>query len=186
MRRDQAILDAALALFSESGFAGVGVDAIGARAGVAGPAIYAHFSGKHELLATLIDQAMDRLLSLTAGAPEDPREELELLVRGHVRFALEDRALLSVYAQEARALRDDDRRRARRRQRAYVARWIDVLGRCYPDSGEADRGIAAHGTIGMIQSVVHWPSALLATPGVDETLERTALGALATLAGAPV
>src|SRR5947199_7590710 len=59
MDRAQAILDAALELFAEDGFAAVGVDRIGERAGIPGPHIYRHFSGKGELLATLIDQAMD-------------------------------------------------------------------------------------------------------------------------------
>ena len=118
MDKAQAILDAALELFAEHGFAAVGVDRIGQRAGIPGPHIYRHFSGKDELLATLVDQAMDRLLSLTAATSEDPHEELGLLVRGHVRFALGDRRLLSVYSQEARSLSDADQRRTRRRQRA--------------------------------------------------------------------
>ncbi|MGZ4276990.1 MAG: TetR/AcrR family transcriptional regulator [Solirubrobacteraceae bacterium] len=184
MDRSQAILEAALELFSEHGFAAVGVDGIGERAGVPGPHIYRHFSGKGELLATLIDQAMDRLLTLTAATADDPRDELAQLVRGHVRFALGDRALLSIYAQEARSLPEADSRRARRRQRAYVDRWTATLGRCYPSASAPELEAAAHGAIGHIQSVIRWPRALLEAPGLATMIERHVLGGLGTLADA--
>jgi AcrR family transcriptional regulator len=176
--RPQAILDAALELFSEHGFAAVGVDRIGQRAGVPGPHIYRHFSGKDELLATLVDQAMDRLLSLTAATTEEPAEELERLVRGHVRFALGDRALLSVYAQEARSLREADQRRTRRRQRAYIERWTTTLARRYPGRSAVELEAAAHGAIGHIQSVIRWPRALLAAPELEALIARDVLHGL--------
>jgi AcrR family transcriptional regulator len=184
MDRAQAILDAALELFGEHGFAAVGVDRIGERAGVPGPHIYRHFSGKDELLATLIDQAMDRLLGLTATSAEDPREELEQLVRGHVRFALGDRALLAIYAQEARSLPEADRRRTRRRQRAYVDRWIATLARCYPTRPAVELEAAVHGAIGHIQSVARWPRAVVEAPDLDRIIERHVLHGLDALAEA--
>jgi len=184
MDKGRTILDAALELFAEHGYSAVGVDRIGHRAGIPGPHIYRHFSGKDELLATLIDQAMDRLLSVTAVASPDPHEELELLVRGHVRFALGDRLLLSVYSQEARSLSDADRRRTRRRQRAYVDRWVQTLGRCYPGQAQLELEAAAHGAIGHIQSVIRWPRALVQTPGLERIIEQGVLHGLDTLAAA--
>jgi AcrR family transcriptional regulator len=185
-RRDraEAILDAALELFGKRGYAAVSVDSIGERAGVPGPHIYRHFSGKDELLATLIDHAMDRLLGLTAATSEDPSVELEQLVRGHVRFALGDRSLLAIYAQEARSLAEADRRRARRRQRAYVDRWIATLARCHPARSALELESAAHGAIGHIQSVAHWPAAVVAAPELERIIERNVLRGLGALAGA--
>jgi len=182
MDRAQAILDAALELFAERGFAAVGVDRIGQRAGIPGPHIYRYFSGKDELLATLIDQAMDRLVRLTAVAAEDPHEELVLLVRGHARFAVGDRRLLSVYSQEARSLADADQRRTRRRQRAYVDRWVQLLGRCYPSRAPLELEAAAHGAIGHIQSVIRWPRTVLEASGLEAIIERGVLGGLDALA----
>jgi AcrR family transcriptional regulator len=168
--RKREILDAALELFGERGFAATGIDAIGERAGIHGPNIYKHFSGKGELLATLIDEAMDHLLELTGGEPGDPSAELDRLIDGHIAFALADRRLLAVYAQDARSLPDSDRRRARRRQRRYVDRWVEVLGRCHPGREPEELEVAAHGAIGLIQSVVNWPEPLLAQVGVDELI----------------
>ena len=53
--KKQIIMDAALDLFSEKGYAAVGVDEIGAAAGVKGPAIYHYFKGKAAILNELLD-----------------------------------------------------------------------------------------------------------------------------------
>ncbi|MCQ2575213.1 MAG: MBL fold metallo-hydrolase [Treponema sp.] len=50
----QKILMAALDLFSERGFDGVGVDEIGETAGFKGPSLYRHFKGKDEILSELV------------------------------------------------------------------------------------------------------------------------------------
>src|SRR5262249_42746727 len=68
--RDVKILEAAAKLFQERGFGAVGVDEIGERAGVTGPAIYRHFRGKEDILASLFDQALDGLLEATAPGSE--------------------------------------------------------------------------------------------------------------------
>jgi AcrR family transcriptional regulator len=187
--RQREILDAALALFGERGFAATGMDAIGARAGIHGPNIYKHFGGKGELLATQIDEAMDRLLALTATEPSsnDPEAELDRLIEGHVAFALADRRLLAVYAQDARSLPEPDRRRTRRRQRRYVDHWVDVLDRSHPGNDREDLQLAAHAAIGLIQSVVHWPEPLLRRPGVEERIAARVRGGLDGLgqAGGP-
>jgi AcrR family transcriptional regulator len=179
--RKREILDAALELFGERGFAATGIDAIGERAGIHGPNIYKHFSGKGELLATLIDEAMDHLLELTGGEPGDPGAELDRLIEGHIAFALADRRLLAVYAQDARSLPAADRRRARRRQRRYVDRWVEVLGRCHPGREPEELEVAAHAAIGLIQSVIHWPAPLLARAGIERLIAARVLGGLAGL-----
>lgn len=53
--KKQIIMDAALNLFSEKGYAAVGVDEIGAAAGVKGPAIYHYFKGKEAILDELVN-----------------------------------------------------------------------------------------------------------------------------------
>lgn len=53
--KKQIIMDAALDLFSEKGYTAVGVDEIGAAAGVKGPAIYHYFKGKGAILNELLN-----------------------------------------------------------------------------------------------------------------------------------
>lgn len=168
-RREREILAAATRLFHERGFHRVGVDEIGELAGMSGPGIYRHFAGKDEILAALFDTALDRLLLLCGELPDDPAAALDQLVVGHAQFAVRDRALLSVYAREERSLAQPWRRQLHRREREHLARWLDVLGRRYPNRRPVEHETAAHAAIGLIHSVASWPRS--AREGED--LERT-------------
>jgi AcrR family transcriptional regulator len=180
--RSSEIVRAAERLFCERGYDAVGVDAIGAELGITGPAIYTHFGGKGEILATLFDEAMDRMLVLAGPVREDPRAELAHLVDAHARFALRHRELLTIYLREDRALSEDARRRFRRRQRRYVDRWVDALARLYPDRAPQELQSAAHAVIGAMMSVATWPREALATEGLESLLADLARGALRALA----
>lgn len=51
----ERIIHAALALFSEKGYDGVGVDQIANAVGIKGPSLYNHFKGKEDILNSLIE-----------------------------------------------------------------------------------------------------------------------------------
>ena len=51
----EEILIAALTLFSEKGYDGVGVDQIAESVGIKGPSLYNHFKGKEDLFNSLIE-----------------------------------------------------------------------------------------------------------------------------------
>jgi AcrR family transcriptional regulator len=178
MARDREILRVAERLFYERGYGGVGVDLIGAEAGVTGPAIYSHFRGKADLLAALFDEAMDRMLVLAGPVQEDAREELQQLVRATAQFALEQRQLLTVYTREDRALEADARRRFRRRQRDYVDRWVDALEAVQSERSRDELVSVAHAVIGLLMSVTMWPREALKTENLVALLGGLALGAL--------
>lgn len=182
MTRNEAILRAAAELFLEDGFAAVGVNDIGARAGISGPGIYRHFASKDEILATLFDQAMDHLL-LLVGPPrdDDPRSVLDALIAAQVEFALTDHVLVSVYARESRSLSDPWRRQATRRQREHVERWVDAMAACFPHHDEALLLSCAHACIGMTLSVAQWPKEALTSPGLHETLTAMVHAAVSVL-----
>jgi AcrR family transcriptional regulator len=64
--RRRAIVAAAAELFAQRGYPAVGMDDIGAAAGVTGPAIYRHFDSKAAVLAAVFDGIIDAV-----DAPED-------------------------------------------------------------------------------------------------------------------
>jgi AcrR family transcriptional regulator len=130
--RDEKILEVAEELFFERSFDGVGVDEIGKAAGVTGSAIYRHFEGKNEILATLFDRAIDALLVGLEAPRNDPREELRHLVDTYVEFALAHRRLAGIWEREHRALAEPYKRRYQRRLRSYIGRWTDCLDKLYP------------------------------------------------------
>lgn len=183
--RQRQILDVAAQLFHERGFHGVGIDEIGKRAGVSGPAVYRHFKGKDEILATLFDEAMDLVIIKTEGMFDDPREELEFVVRHHATFVVEHRALVSIFAHEHRFLVDPWRRLFVRRMRDHAARWEQTVARCYPDAPPAAIAVATQATIGLLHSVVFWPSEARHVDDLVGWLCRLALDGLDAL-GSPV
>ena len=71
-RRRPLLLDAALPVFAEHGFAGVSIDALAEAAGVTKPVIYACFPGKRELFEALLVREEKSLLDQIASAlPSD-------------------------------------------------------------------------------------------------------------------
>ena len=112
-RRD-LLLEAAADLFSGAGYHAVGIDDIGAAAGISGPGVYRHFAGKQALLGQLCDRAMTRMLDGAQEIParpcRRPRRAASTCTSG---FAVDERALLGVWAREQRALDDDVRRSLR-------------------------------------------------------------------------
>jgi AcrR family transcriptional regulator len=153
-RREQ-ILAAAARLVASQGFHTVGVSDIGAAAGVSGAALYRHFANKSEILVALLDRVVDRLLegATAASLGDDPQEVITTLIAAHVDFAVGDKAILAVYAQEAHNLPAVDRRRLRRKQRRYVDLWADVYRRLHPTISEPSARTAVEAVFGMLNSV---------------------------------
>jgi AcrR family transcriptional regulator len=159
--REREILDAAAALFYKKGFHGVGVDQIGEAVGISGPALYRHFAGKDEILATLFNEAMDELISATAAVYDDPHRDLDRLIRHHVDFSISHRHLVNVYQREDRSLVEPWRRHFDRRTRQYASRWEATLRRCFPDAPKEHIAAGTQAAIGLIHSVAYWPTRVL-------------------------
>lgn len=183
--RSDKILRAALLLFYERGFDGVGVDLIGERAGMSGPAIYRYFSHKDEILMTLLDEAIDRVLLSVGGEFDDPREELFHLIRGHIRRAIEEHQLMSVWTRERNSIPKQYRARLRSRIGRYIDRWVDCLAACYPGHSRDVLVAAVHATHGLIDSTAFWPTQSLKVSGLEEMLSGMALSGLEWLTDSP-
>jgi AcrR family transcriptional regulator len=85
LKTRQDLLDAALELFAEKGFANTHASAIAERAGVAVGTIYLHFGSKNgllrELLVEIANEIHARVESVYTTRPTDPPEEL---ARAHI------------------------------------------------------------------------------------------------------
>ncbi|TFD50918.1 TetR/AcrR family transcriptional regulator [Cryobacterium sp. Hh11] len=178
--RRSALLSAAATLFSQSGFNGVSIEDLGAAAGVSGPAVYRHFSGKQAVLAALlIDVSQDLVAGGHAVVSEttDAAAALRELVRFHVHFALTNPDVIRVQDRDLDSLAEADRHRVRLLQREYVELWVEVLKRVHPSGDEALLRIRAHATFGLLNSTPH-SARTSAQPAVRALLEEMALAAL--------
>jgi AcrR family transcriptional regulator len=176
--RSERILRAAMHLFYERGFDGVGVDLIGERAGMSGPAIYRYFSGKDEILITLIDEAIDRVQESVGSKHQDPGSELDHLIRGHIQRAIEERELMSVWTRERNSIPRQYRTRLRARVNRYITRWVECLDANYPGHSRDVLTAAVHAIHGMIDSTAAWPQQSLKIDGLGEILTGLAYSSL--------
>lgn len=182
MSRDEDILAAAEQLFFHRSFDGVGVDEIGRAAGISGSAIYGYFDSKAEILATLFDKTLDALLRRMGEVDEDPRVELERIVRAFVELTIESEALAAIWVREQRSLSTPDRRRHDRRLRHISDRWADCLERCYPDSSNDDLMTVARGLQLLLMSEALRPPTGRHARDPGELLVAMALASLGALA----
>jgi AcrR family transcriptional regulator len=87
--RRQQLLDAALGVILEQGYAGVSIEAIARSAGVTRPVVYDHFPNLGTLLGALFEReeesALDQLARVVPAAPGS-RSPVELLAGGVGRF----------------------------------------------------------------------------------------------------
>lgn len=91
----EIILEAALTLFAEKGYDGVGVDEIAASVGMKGPALYHYFKGKEAILDALI-QATSEHYNANFGSVDQIRhypeslEELVAVSQKRLQFTIHD------------------------------------------------------------------------------------------------
>jgi len=156
--RRTAILGAAAELFARHGYRGVSIDDLGRAVGTTGPALYRHFPGKQALLGEVLVDISDRLArqggALVARA-EGAEAALEALLRGHIAFALDEPALITVHDRELGHLTETDRRRVRRVQRGYVEQWVGVLAELRPGASPTVLRAAVHAVFGLLNSTPH-------------------------------
>ncbi len=180
--REQAILRAAERLFFDRSFDGVSVDDIGRHAGVSGSAIYRHFSGKDEILAGLFDEVMEAILARLGEPDEDPRADVERLLRVYVDLAVQHDKLAAIWLRDQRSLSEKYRRDHDHRQRRINDRMAGALQRCFPERTPDEIVTAVRGLQILLLSESLRPPSGRRAPDAGGLLHAMALGCLAVLA----
>jgi AcrR family transcriptional regulator len=169
------ILDAASDLFHRSGFHMVGMDEIGEAAGVSGPAIYSHFPSKTALLVEIMERTARKLTDVDAlmNDAEGPGDAVERLVAHQVDFAINNRALISIWVRETHSLPPDEQQRLREQQRSYLKRWVSTLRELHPDTTPAEGISLVQGAFNLIGSIAFYEPRL-SQEALRELLTRKA------------
>jgi TetR/AcrR family transcriptional regulator, mexJK operon transcriptional repressor len=92
----QLVLDAAADLFMAQGYGAVSMDAIARAAGVSKATLYAYFTSKDQLFATIIGEACRQNIAVVDYLPDneaDIRSALTSFAGNTLRFLMQDRAL---------------------------------------------------------------------------------------------
>jgi AcrR family transcriptional regulator len=148
------LLKVAAELFAARGFSGVTVDDIGAAAGVTGPAIYHHFESKEAMLGEMLIGISQHLLVVGRSIRDTaaPDRQLDELVRMHVDFAVDQRAVITVHFRDLPRAAPADHHRVRRLQREYAEIWVEALTVGAPDLPADAARTAVHAVLGLINS----------------------------------
>lgn len=160
----ERILDAAVELIAERGFAATSIDALCQRAAVVRTAIYWHFGAKEGLVVPVIERVASSWIDEIQGAvfrEGDPIARLDRFVDGLRRLVLERphlvRLLLAVALE--RSDQDPATREALRsifeRARTAIVSGIDAsLGQPWPESGLIARTALAFVSHAIAQQLV--------------------------------
>lgn len=177
-RREQLLAEAAR-LFATRGFRGVGIDDIGAAAGISGPGIYRHFGSKEEILAALLVGISQHLHDggVALAGRFRGRSLLDELVAFHLDFSLSEPDLIVLQDRDLDSLEPDSRRTVRRLQRAYVTIWADAVREVRADVDGREAELRAQACFGLLNSTPHLDVASHGPP-VREVLTRMAHAAL--------
>ena len=165
--RREAILTAAAQLFAERGYAAVGMDDIGAAAGVTGPAIYRHFGAKASVLTSVFDRVIDAVTidpdvigEIPGQADGSPAAQLQQLIEMYAGAVSGRRRLMAVFIREVHHLPAEDRSLLDERQRALIGRWRALLAQVHPEWDAERVRTAVHGAFGMLNAVGTFESPL--------------------------
>lgn len=125
-----AMLKAAARELREKGFYGVGVDRLSAAAGVTSGAFYGHFSGKEEVLRSVIDANLGRpIVGSDDADPATRRERLAAFLREYLSLQhREDPGQGCVIP----ALSADVARSGPEVRQVYQARMVEFVGKIAP------------------------------------------------------
>lgn len=173
------IHEAALVLFGQRGYHAVSMRDLAAEVGVKPSSIYAHVTGKRQLLTFLVRtghlEHRDALRAAMLEVGSEPDAQLGALMRAHVTVHGTYPLLTRVCNRELGSLADDDRSGILAIRLDAERMFLDVIerGQRLGDFGDTDPvlAVAAIGAMGM--RVADWWNPALGLP-IDELAETYA------------
>ncbi len=133
-RRDQ-IVDAAIEVFLEKGFAATTMRDVGIKAGLSQGTLYNYVRTKEDTLYLVCDRAVAHYHEQIARAIEgadDPRERLVRAVRAVVRAQFDHRHNILIVLREAHLLDERSRRAVRQRVDVFLDEIVDIVAAGMP------------------------------------------------------
>lgn len=154
------VLDAALRLFSQHGFAAVSMRQIARDVGVQAGALYNYTPDKQALLFNLMRRHMEDLLEQRANrdTSASPLERLEDFARFHIRYHLKRPDEVFIAYMELRNLTPENFEAIEELRRRYEAELEEILrdGVAEGVFAPADIRIATMAVIAMLTGVTTW------------------------------
>jgi AcrR family transcriptional regulator len=152
----EALLRASMALFNEQGYRETSMEQIAAAVGMPTSGIYRYFSGKSDILATVMRRAADRIsgeLSVILGADADPHRVLIRLVEAYVATSFANPELAFVYYTERVNLAPADEVPLRNVQRSTIDSWVRLLTTARTELSATQARFLVHAAMALVVDV---------------------------------
>lgn len=156
----EALLAVAVRVFTERGFDGTTMEDLASALGITKSSIYHHVSGKQEILAKALDQALDALEAVLADArarPDPPALRLEWVVRESVGVLISELPSVTLLLR-VRGNSDVERAALARRRRidADLAELVSQARDAGALRANVDPALVARLVFGTVNSLVEW------------------------------
>lgn len=158
---EQAIINAALKLFSEKGYEATSIRDIADEAEIKSATLYYYVKNKKELLVDIMDNYLNQLKAVVLeniDSVEKSEDQVKQLIKIHVENHGREKLAALVVDNEYRSLEGEDREKVRQLRKAYENLWIEILekGKSEGKFHFEDSKITSFALIGLCTGVAHW------------------------------
>jgi AcrR family transcriptional regulator len=158
--RDE-ILDAAAQIFSQKGYHATSMQEIAQAVHLQKASLYYHVSSKQEILAALLDRALDMLierLNRVVEQPLEPQEKLRLAMVSYLQALTDHRDLAAILLFEHRSLEPRLSKRHIPRRDRFEGLWRCILqeGREAGVFNSSNPALAARTILGVLNWTLTW------------------------------
>lgn len=153
----ESLLATAVEMFSEKGFTGTSIRDIAREHGVSLSNIYYYFSNKEGLWREILNRSVRTLpkrLRQAIATTDSPREQLDALIREHLRAAVEHQRELQMLLTERGQLGEESSRETVEIQREILEIYTGVLERLSAEGLLQGNNIRV--TVFNILGVINW------------------------------
>jgi AcrR family transcriptional regulator len=191
--RRQQIIDAAVELMYDDGYAGTSVRDIGAAVGLLSGSLYHYFSEKEDILYAIQLMLNERIAPIPPKVEESglgPLDRISLFIALHLAMVEENLALCHVGYTEYRHLNPHHVREIQEPQRAYNDVLVELIVEAQR-SGEAEADLDARTCAGaifaLLNSIIWWrqPGSHPSIEELTSTYQRLLLSGLSSVPHLP-
>ncbi len=178
----EALLRASMALFNKQGYRETSMEQIAVAVGLPTSGIYRYFSGKSDILATVMRRAADRIsgeLSAIMGSDTDSRRVLTQLIEAYVAISFANPELAFVYYTERVNLAPTDEVLLRNVQRSTIDSWVRLLTSVRAELSATQARFLVHAAMALVVDVgrlAHYGDCAQSQACVRRLMELTLLG----------
>lgn len=179
--RRERLMQSALTLWSEHGYAAVSLERVASRANVAASHLYRQeFETKEHLLAALLSRGAEWVrydMYRALGRADNPYEGLVSLLASYVDFVADHHRYVTILLRESRNLTGRAREQSKQTQREYINEWVTLMRAVVPDLPEAEARLRVGVVVNVANDLARTPKlrALAASRATMKRLGRAIL-----------